>query len=160
MLKLWTDGSAVPNPGPGGFAVILEQENGEGKPVMLGREAQSSNIRMEGMAILSAIQGAKGRECEIHTDSEFWVKVLTEWAVEWEKNEWHKAADRKLDREGNFVGWKESSIKNLDIVQKLYKIYNENPVKLIWIKGHDGIKLNEMADEWANKAREGHILKN
>ena len=90
MLKLWTDGSANPNPGPGGFAVILEQEDGTGKPVILGREAESSNIRMEGLAIIAAIRGAKGRPVEIHTDSEFWINVMTKWMNEWAENGWKK----------------------------------------------------------------------
>lgn len=143
MLKLWTDGSANPNPGPGGFAVILEQEDGVGKPVILGREAESSNIRMEGWAIVSAIKGAKGRPCEIHTDSKFWVDVLTKWMPGWVEKGWKK---------------KNGEIKNLDIVKELYKIYDSDTVELIWVRGHVGTELNEMADEWANKAREGAEL--
>lgn len=143
MLKLWTDGSAVPNPGPGGFAVILEQEDGIGKPVILGREAESSNIRMEGLAIIAAIKGAKGRSVEIHTDSEFWVNVMTKWMSGWAENGWKK---------------KRGEIKNLDIVRQLYELYNPEQVKLVWTRGHVGTELNEMADEWANKAREGYTL--
>ena len=143
MKILWTDGSAVPNPGPGGFAVILEQEDGTGKPVILGREANTTNIRMEGMAIIPAIKGAKGRPCEIHTDSRFWIDVLTKWAPGWEAKGWKK---------------KGGPIKNLDIVRRLYEIYKKSDVKLVWVRGHIGTELNEMADEWANKAREGAKL--
>lgn len=143
MKVLWTDGSAVPNPGPGGFAVILEQEDGTGKPVILGREANTTNIRMEGMAIIAAIKGAKGRPCEIHTDSRFWIDVLTKWAPGWEAKGWKK---------------KGGPIKNLDIVRRLYEIYKKSDVKLVWVRGHIGTELNEMADEWANKARLGAKL--
>ena len=143
MLKLWTDGSAVPNPGPGGFAVILEQEDGMGKPVILGREAESSNIRMEGLAIIAAIRGAKGREVEIHTDSEFWINVITKWMNQWAENDWKK---------------KRGEIKNLDIVKQLYELYDSEQVKLVWVRGHVGTELNEMADVWANRAREGEKL--
>lgn len=143
MIKLWTDGSASPNPGPGGFAVILEEENGKGRPVALGREEKSSNIRMEGWAILAAMKGAKGRECEIHTDSEFWVNVITKWMDGWAKRNWTKPR---------------GEIKNLEIVQEIYKVYDAKTVKMVWEKGHAGINLNEMADEWANKAREGEKL--
>ena len=143
MKILWTDGSAVPNPGPGGFAVILEQEDGTGKPVILGREANTTNIRMEGMAIIAAIKGAKGRPCEIHTDSRFWIDVLTKWAPGWESKGWKK---------------KGGPIKNLDIVRRLYEIYKKSDVKLVWVRGHIGTELNEMADEWANKARLGEKL--
>ena len=158
MLKLWTDGSAVPNPGPGGFAVILEQEDGTGKPVILGREENSTNIRMEGLAIMAAIKGAKDRSVEIHKDSQFWVNVITKWMVSWKRNEWHKTADKVLNKEGEFVEWKESSIKNLDIVKKLYDLYDPSRVKMVWVRGHVGTELNEMADKWANKAREGAKL--
>ena len=143
MLKLWTDGSANPNPGPGGFAVILEQEDGSGKPVILGQEAESSNIRMEGLAIIAAIRGAKGRQVEIHTDSEFWINVMTKWMNQWAENGWKK---------------KRGEIKNLDIVKQLHEVYDPERVKLVWVRGHVGVDLNEMADRWANRAREGEKL--
>lgn len=136
---LWTDGSAEPNPGPGGFAVIEESDAGA-RPVVLGRELDTTNIRMEGLALISAIKYANGEECEIHTDSEFWVNVLTKWAPGWKASGWKK---------------KTGPIKNLDIVQELYELYSGNSVELIWVRGHAGTSLNEMADEWANKAREG-----
>lgn len=143
MLELWTDGSAWPNPGPGGFAVILEQEDGTGKPVILGREAQSSNIRMEGWAIVSAIRGAKGRPVRIHTDSELWVKIATEWMRGWASRGWKKP---------------KGQIANLDIVKELYRVYDPKQVQLVWTKGHVGTELNEMADFWAGEARKGAKL--
>ena len=142
MIELWTDGSASPNPGPGGFAVI-EMVNGSAKPVVLGNEKNSTNIRMEGKAMIAAIKYANGRECEIHSDSEFWINVLTKWASGWKKNGWKK---------------KTGEIKNLELVKELYELYEVNPVKLIWVRGHVGTELNEMADEWANKARKGATL--
>lgn len=89
MLTLWTDGSANPNPGPGGFAVIED-----GKPVALGREADSTNIRMEGRALMAAIEYAAGEPCTIYSDSEFWINVLTKWAPGWERNGWRKRVAR------------------------------------------------------------------
>ena len=157
MKILWTDGSAFPNPGKGGFAVIL-QEGKNGRPVVLGGEERSTNIRMEGLAMIAAIEYAGEEGCEIHSDSEFWINVLTKWAPAWQKNEWHRAADRKFDEDGNFVGWKDSSIKNLDIVKKLYELYCEKSVKLVWEKGHAGTRFNEMADRWASKARKGRRI--
>lgn len=138
MKTLWTDGSASPNPGPGGFAVL---ENG--KPVRLGSEKNSTNIRMEGLAMIAAIEYAKGEPVEIHSDSEFWINVVTKWAPGWAKNGWRK---------------KSGEIKNLDIVQKLYELYRENPVELVWVKGHAGMEMNELADEWANRARKGERI--
>lgn len=135
MKVLWTDGSASPNPGPGGFAVL---ENG--KPVVLGSEKESTNIRMEGLAMIAAIEYAAGEELEIHSDSEFWINVVTKWAPSWAKNGWKK---------------KKGEIKNLDIVKRLYQLAQENPVEFVWVRGHVGTELNELADEWANRARMG-----
>ncbi len=142
MKILWTDGSAEPNPGDGGFAVI-EVINQTGKPVVLGNDKNTTNIRMEGSALIAAIKYAGEEGCEIHTDSEFWLNVLTKWSDTWAKNGWRK---------------KSGPIKNLDLVQELYELYHQYPVKLVWVRGHVGTKFNEMADEWANKARLGKKL--
>ncbi len=139
MKILWTDGSASPNPGPGGFAV-LEIKNGRANPVCLGREKDTTNIRMEGSAMIAGITYAGEEGCEIHSDSEFWINVLTKWAPGWEAKGWKKS---------------KGEIKNLDLVKELYELYCKYPVKLVWEKGHDEILYNELADEWANKARKG-----
>ena len=139
MIEYYTDGSASPNPGPGGYAVIKE-----GKPHIVGGEPsgkETTNIRMEGFAIMAALKDSDGKECEIKTDSEFWINVLTKWAKKWEENSWQK----------------KGGIKNLDIVRPLYELYNNSKAKLTWTRGHVGTELNEMADEWANKARKMHI---
>lgn len=138
MKILWTDGSASPNPGPGGYAVIED-----GRPVALGREELTTNIRMEGSAMIAAIEYAGTEGCEIHSDSQFWINVLQSWAPVWKANSWTK---------------KNGKIQNLDLVQKLYKLYTEHPVELVWVRGHVGNEYNELADQWANKAREGAVL--
>lgn len=142
MKRLWTDGSAEPNPGLGGFAV-LEIVGGEAKPVVLGNEKESTNIRMEGKALIAAIKYAGEEGCEICTDSEFWINVLEKWAPKWKMNGWQK---------------KNGFIKNLDIVKELWDVYHKYPVTLKWVKGHAGVEYNEMADEWANRAREGATI--
>ncbi len=139
MITYYTDGSASPNPGPGGFAVILNEQ-----PVVLGSEpGDTTNIRMEGKAIIAAIHYAAGQECLIYTDSQFWVNVITVWAPNWEKNGWKK---------------KGGDIKNLDIVQEVYSLYKNSNAKLVWVRGHADDAGNILADEWANKAREGARL--
>lgn len=136
MLVYYTDGSASPNPGPGGYAVILDN-----KPVALGGEpdgSQTTNIRMEGFAIMAAIKHAAGEPCQIFTDSEFWINVITKWSLGWEKNGWRK---------------KGGDIKNLDIVRQVCPLYRSSRAQLIWLRGHAGDPGNELADEWANRAR-------
>lgn len=139
MLVLWTDGSASPNPGPGGFAVL--NENGD--PLVLGSDKDTTNIRMEASALIAAMEYANGDSCEIHTDSEFWINVLTKWAPSWEKNNWRK---------------KSGEIKNLDLVKTAYSLYKSGNINLVFVRGHVGTVLNEKADEWANKARKGATL--
>ena len=145
MITYYTDGSAEPNPGPGGFAIIRD-----GQPYIIGGEPDGSpvqstrttNIRMEGLAILNAIcDGAEtGDQFKIVTDSMFWVNVLEQWAPNWER-----------------AGWvKKGGIKNLDIVKPLYQAYRgcASRLQLEWTRGHVGTELNELADQWAGKARQ------
>lgn len=135
MITYYTDGSASPNPGPGGFSVIKELQ-----PHILGsEEGATTNIRMEGKAIMAALKDADGADCEIFTDSEFWINVITKWAPGWEAKGWKKPG---------------GEIKNLDIVQEVYPLYKQSNATLTWVRGHEGDIGNEMADEWANKARE------
>ncbi len=136
MRVFYTDGSASPNPGPGGFSVIEA-----GRPVVLGSEdGDTTNIRMEGRALIAALSVASGEPCKIHTDSEFWINVVTKWAPGWAARGWTK---------------KGGDIKNLDLVQELYELYGRSSAELLWVRGHVGHEGNELADEWANKAREG-----
>ena len=161
MTSYFTDGSASPNPGPGGFAVIKNA-----KPYLIGSEPTrenplilangekiiseisrnyTTNIRMESLALLSALNdfltSRKNDEtCEITTDSEFWINVLTKWAPAWSRNGWQK----------------KGGIKNLDLVKPLFAMWIEAEklgAKLVWTRGHVGTELNELADEWANAAR-------
>lgn len=139
MRIFYTDGSASPNPGPGGYAVIEA-----GQPVALGSEdGDTTNIRMEGHALVAAMKLAAGEPCRIHTDSEFWINVITKWAPGWEAKGWKK---------------KGGEIKNLDLVQQAYQLYGQSKAELIWVRGHVGDEGNELADTWANKAREGKRL--
>ncbi len=138
MLEYYTDGSCSPNPGPGGFSVI---QNGE--PVRLGFDKESTNIRMEGEALVAALEHAGGEKCEIFSDSEFWIKTITEWSLKWEANGWQK----------------KGGIKNLDLVQKVCQLYKSSDAKLTWVRAHVGHDGNEMADEWANKARQERLTK-
>lgn len=136
MKVYYTDGSASPNPGPGGFAVILDR-----KPVTLGTEpggSDTTNIRMEGFAIIAALKHADGEPCEIHTDSEFWINVITKWSLVWERNGWKK---------------KGGEIKNLDIVMEVCPLYRHSRATLVWVRGHNNDMGNELADHWANEAR-------
>lgn len=137
MITYYTDGSCSPNPGPGGFAVIKEMQ-----PWIVGHEMSSTNIRMEGQALIAAMKDAAGAECEIFTDSEFWINVITKWAPGWKEKGWAK---------------KGGEIKNLTIVKEAHDMYVDSNAILTWVRGHEGDPGNEMADEWANQAREKRL---
>lgn len=141
MITYFTDGSCSPNPGPGGFAAIKNTEL-----IITGNEEMSTNIRMEGRAIEAALKNAAGQECQIFSDSEFWVNVITKWGHSWKANNWTK---------------KGGDIKNLDIVQEVYEVYHKTKnAQIIWVRGHVGNPENEAADVWANKAREQKLTGN
>jgi ribonuclease HI len=149
MITYYTDGSCEPNPGTGGFAVIRVTTKADGtvemKPAVLGNEPsgeQTTNIRMEGFAVIAALKNAAGEECEIYTDSEFWINVITKWSLAWEQKNWTK---------------KGGEIKNLDIVKEVCPLYRESKATLIWVRGHNNDPGNEMADHWANEARKQAI---
>lgn len=138
MITYYTDGSASPNPGPGGFAVIKELQ-----PHILGSEPrETTNIRMEGKAIMAALKDAGGEPCQIHTDSEFWINVITKWAENWQRNGWKK---------------KGGEIKNLDIVREVVPLYQSSQATLIWVRAHNQDEGNELADHWANEARKQYL---
>lgn len=137
MTIYYTDGSCSPNPGPGGFAVIKDM-----KPAVLGHERESTNIRMEGKALIEALKDANCEECLIHTDSEFWINVITKWSPGWEQNGWKK---------------KGGEIKNLDLVKEAAALHRESNATLVWVRGHNNDPGNELADTWANKAREQRL---
>jgi ribonuclease HI len=139
VIVYYTDGSCEPNPGTGGYAVIRDM-----KVQVLGGDHNTTNIRMEGAAIIAALKDANGEEAEIYTDSEFWINVITKWAPAWEKNGWRK---------------KGGEIKNLDIVKEVCPLYRDSNAILVWVRGHNNDPGNEMADEWANQARLQQVAK-
>lgn len=141
MITYYTDGSCEPNPGAGGYAVIRDMD----VKVLGGEPAggQTTNIRMEGFAIIAALKDADGKSCEIYTDSEFWINVITKWSLAWEQKDWKK---------------KGGEIKNLDIVKEVCPLYRKSQAKLIWVRGHNNDPGNELADYWANEARKRHAV--
>ncbi len=137
-MIFYTDGSASPNPGPGGYAIV----DSEGSPIYLGSAKQSTNIRMEALAIIKALELANSEVCQIYTDSQFWINVLTLWAPTWQANNWTK---------------KKGEIKNLDLVKQAFELYQKSKAKLIWVKAHNDQPQNEAADNWANQARKQQL---
>jgi len=129
---VFTDGSAQPNPGPGGWGAVYVV-NGEVRTQRHGHEPHTTNNRMELFALINGYQLVPpGVGAEVFTDSELCVKSMTEWAPGWQARGWKK---------------KGGPIKNLELVQELYALVQARPeLHLQWIKAHDGSRWNEYAD--------------
>lgn len=132
-MQLYTDGSANPNPGPGGWSVVTATQ-----VLIVGHSVHATNNRMEGTAILEALKWLRGREAVIHTDSRLWVDTVNVWAPRWALSGWRKADG--------------GTPANVDLVQEIMRERRSGQT-LWWVRGHSGIVGNELADEWADKAR-------
>ncbi len=143
-ITVYTDGSALRNPGPGGYGVVLIKD-GETTEISQGYR-HTTNNRMEMMAVITALESledATDRPIKIFSDSQYTINGITKgWAKSWRKKGWKKS-DRKPAL--NIDLWK----RMLDIVEKFPKLTFE------WVRGHAGDPLNELADELANGAARG-----
>lgn len=133
---LFTDGSASPNPGPGGWGVVYVVDD-EIIDQAHGHEAHTTNNRMELTALIRAFGlASQSVPLDVFTDSELCVRTINEWAPSWERRGWKR---------------KDGPIKNLELVQELYALARARPnVRLRWIKAHDGSRWNEYADALAS----------
>ncbi|MDR1360729.1 MAG: ribonuclease HI [Rickettsiales bacterium] len=140
MLKIWTDGSCLGNPGPGGWGFIAT--DGINTAERSGGEKLTTNNRMELMAVLRALKAAtRHKEIEIHTDSQYVKNGMESWVRGWKKNGW-KTADKK-------------PVKNQDLWIELDAAAQNIKIHWVWVRGHNGEELNERVDTLARKAAEG-----
>ena len=138
FVRLFTDGACSGNPGPGGWAYIL-QHPASGRIIDgSGAEPNTTNNRMELMAVIEAL-GALKRPCQvtIHTDSQYVKLGITEWLRNWERRGW-KTADGK-------------PVKNVELWKALDQQVARHTVQWRWVKGHSGDPGNERADGLANR---------
>ena len=139
MIKIWTDGSCLGNPGPGGWAFIAT--DGKNTAQRSGGECNTTNNRMELMAVISALTAArKHPEVEIHTDSQYVKNGMQTWIKNWKARGW-KTADKK-------------PVKNQDLWMKLDELASKVKIHWIWVRGHDGEEFNERCDELARSYAE------
>ena len=134
MIKIWTDGSCLGNPGHGGWAFIAT--DGKNKAERSGGERDTTNNRMELMAVISALKATrKHPEVEIHTDSQYVKNGMLTWLKNWKARGW-KTADKK-------------PVKNQDLWMQLDELASTVKIHWIWVRGHDGEEFNERCDELA-----------
>jgi ribonuclease HI len=137
MIKIYTDGSCLQNPGNGGWAAIINNE-GDIKKIS-GSEKNTTNNRMELMAPINALKEMDpNKQIEIYTDSKYVKLGITEWINNWIKNNWKTA--------------KKENVKNKDLWVELYDLNKSLNVKWNWVKAHDGNLVNEEVDLLAKKA--------
>ena len=137
MIKIYTDGSCLSNPGNGGWAAIINK-NGEIKKIS-GNEKNTTNNRMELMAPINALKNINSKDpIEIFTDSKYVKNGITEWINNWVLNNWKTS--------------KKENVKNKDLWLELHKLNQSLNVKWNWVKAHAGDALNEEVDMMAKKA--------
>ena len=143
MIKIYTDGSCLTNPGNGGWAAIINI-NSEITRIS-GSVKDTTNNKMELMAPIKALQEVKKQQpIEIYTDSQYVKLGITDWIHKWIKNNWQTS--------------KKEPVKNKELWVQLYDLTKTFEINWIWIKAHAGNTLNEEVDLLAKKAAESNQI--
>ena len=133
-ITLFSDGSALGNPGPGGYGVVLRYADKERE--LFGGEPHTTNNRME---LLGAIEGLRALkescDVEIISDSSYVVKAINEWLDGWIKRDFKK-------------------VKNIDLWKEYIEVSKPHKIKATWVRGHNGHAENERCDKLARDEAE------
>ena len=137
MIKIYTDGSCLENPGNGGWAAIIIND---GKKIQIkGSKKNTTNNQMELLAPIEALKKIpKGSEVQIFTDSKYVKSGITEWIHNWKKNGW-KTADKQ-------------PVKNKELWEELDLLANQFEIVWNWVKAHSTDELNNEVDLIAREA--------
>ena len=137
MIKIYTDGSCLENPGNGGWAAIIIDD--EKKTQIKGSKKNTTNNQMELLAPIQALKKiSKGSKVQIFTDSKYVKSGITEWIHNWKKNGW-KTANKE-------------PVKNKELWEELDLLANEFEISWNWVKAHSTDKLNNEVDLIAREA--------
>ena len=137
MIKIYTDGSCLGNPGNGGWAAIIFI--GKKKIALKGNKKNTTNNQMELLAPIKALKKIDiDEKIEIFTDSKYLKLGITEWIFKWKKNGW-KTSNK-------------SKVKNLELWKELDNLVDKYQIKWSWVKAHSGNKNNEEVDLLARNA--------
>ncbi|MCW5876415.1 MAG: ribonuclease HI [Anaerolineales bacterium] len=135
-ITIYTDGSCLGNPGPGGWAALLRSADGE--QVLSGGEAGTTNNRMELTAALRALQALpSGSQAEFYTDSEYLRRGITEWLPGWQARGWKR---------------KGGALANVELWQALAAAIQGHDIQWHWVKGHSTNRDNQRVDQLAREA--------
>ena len=131
MIKVYTDGSCLENPGKGGWAAIII--NDSGRIEIKGSKDNTTNNQMDLTAPIMALKKIpQGSKVQIFTDSKYVKSGITEWIYNWKKNGW-KTADKK-------------EVKNKNLWTELDDLSNAFDIEWIWVKAHSTDELNNEVD--------------
>ena len=137
MIKIYTDGSCIENPGNGGWAAIIFMNNE--KIAITGNKKNTTNNQMELMAAIEALKKIPtGQKVQVYTDSKYLKMGITEWIDKWLQNNWKTSSKQK--------------VKNLELWTELNEISKKHKIEWFWVKGHAGNLINEEVDALAKKA--------
>ena len=137
MIKIYTDGSCLGNPGNGGWAAIINDQDKITK--ISGNKKNTTNNQMELMAAIEALKKIPTeQEVQLYTDSKYVKMGITEWIKKWSQNNWKTSSKQK--------------VKNLELWKELNIISKKHKIKWFWVKSHTGNPLNEEVDVLARKA--------
>ena len=137
MIKIYTDGSCIGNPGKGGWAAII-LNNGK-KTEIKGSKKDTTNNQMELLAPIKALKKIpKGSKVQIFTDSKYVKSGITEWIHNWKKNGWKTAAKKEVQNKALWLTLDEETEKH--------------NVKWSWVKAHSQDELNNEVDLLAREA--------
>jgi ribonuclease HI len=143
-VTIYTDGAAEPNPGPGGYGVVLMA--GKYRKELSGGFQKTTNNRMELMAVIVALESLK-RPCRVtlYSDSKYVVDSVSRGSVlRWKRKNWFRAPKERA--------------KNVDLWKRFLDVYEKHEVQFRWVKGHAGIQENERCDELAVAATQQYDL--
>ncbi|HZF69709.1 ribonuclease HI [Sulfuricurvum sp.] len=133
-ITLFSDGSALGNPGPGGYGAILRY--GDKERIVRGGEAHTTNNRMELLGVIEGLRAIK-EPCDVTiiSDSSYVIKGINEWLEGWIKRNFAK-------------------VKNPDLWQEYIKVSAPHHIHGIWVRGHNGHIENEQCDQIAREEAE------
>ena len=142
-IEIYTDGSCLGNPGPGGYGAVL-LFNQHSKELSQGF-VHTTNNRMELLATIEALASlTETCKVDLTTDSQYVKNGINQWIKNWRKNGW-RTSDKK-------------PVKNVDLWKRLDEQVDRHDVKWHWVKGHSGHPMNERCDVLARDAASGKSL--
>ncbi|MEN9202756.1 MAG: ribonuclease H [Thermostichus sp. DG_1_6_bins_120] len=139
---IFTDGGCSPNPGPGGWAVVVVQDN-QVVDEWYGGDPTSTNNRMELTGLIQALEYCHNTKSNtlhtIYSDSHLCVQIYNNWIAQWAAQGWRRRT---------------GPVENLDLVQQLYQLKQQCPhIQVSWIQAHGGMRWNEYADKLVAQGR-------